>query len=198
MEDQALNDNLSRIVRRQLMQSTLMKAPRMAKISEYETAYVGNVAPKLRSSFNIPNLVFSGMVDTLISDFDDPIELKFEEEDAADYNALKKINFAWKVESHKLTPNARWDMKCRWDKKNAVFSGRGIQKTYASSNPDYKSHFDIVNYKNFHCETKGGGNLEAHLFAGQEEIFRTREELEEGADDGYYSRKQLEKILQKS
>ena len=197
MVQKSLADKLTRIAIKQLLESTKFKQPRMEQIKKYEDAYVGRVQSKLRQTFNMPNLVFSGMVDTLISDFDDPISLKFKEQDPADYKAIKKVNAHWKVEASSLRSSARWDLKCRWDKKMAIFSGRGIQKTYADSTDGYRNHFYTVDYRYFHNEPQGGGNLEDHLFCGEEAIFKTREQLEEGVEEGIYDKEQVAKIISK-
>ena len=189
---------LTEIAARQLAESSKYKQPRLERIKEYENAYTGKTRTKLRQTFNLPNLVFSGMVDTLESDFDDEIALKFEENDPADYNGVKKINLVWKQEASSLRPNARWNLKMRWDKHLAILYGRAIQKTYAESQPEYKSVFDVVDLNYFHFEPTGGGNLETHLFCGEEGIFKTREALEDGAKEGYYSKEQIDKIFEKS
>jgi len=170
----------------------------MVQIRKYEEAFAGKVQPKLRQVYNLPNLVFSGMVDTLESDFDDEISLKFKEKDPADYEKVKKINAFWKAESNKMTPNARWQLKMRWDKHLAIMGGRSFQKTYAESSPDFKMNFDIVDYRYFHAEPKGGGNLENHLFCGEEGIFRTKEQLEKGAESGLYDKEQVKLIIERS
>jgi len=175
---ESIGDILLPIAIRQLRASTDHKKARMEAIREYEQAYIGKVQPKFRQQFNVPMPVFSGLVDTLMADFDDPIQLTFTEQDIADYKKVKKINAAWKVETSSTRAAAKWNLKLRWDRFMAIISGRGIQKFYASSDPDYKSNFEVVSYKHFHCEPKGGGHLENHLFCGQEGVQKTQEELE--------------------
>lgn len=173
-----LGDKLVLNAVRQLQVSTQHKRVRMEQIRQYEQAYIGRVQPKFRQQFNVPMPVFSGLVDTLMADFDDPIQLTFVEQDAADYKKVKKINAAWQVETSSSRATAKWNLKLRWDRYLAIMSGRGIQKYYASSDPNYKSNFEAVSYKHFHCEPRGGGHLENHLFCGQEGIQKTKEELE--------------------
>lgn len=189
---QKIGDILLPIALKQLKASTDHKQGRMNQIREYELAYIGKVQPKFRQQFNVPLPVFPGLVDTLQSDFDDPIQLTFQEQDAADYKKVKKINAAWQVETSSTRASAKWDLKLRWDRFLAILSGRGIQKYFASSDPEYKSNFEVVNYKFFHCEPHGGGHLENHLFCGQEKIQKTGEELE--AFD-IYDQGQVKKLI---
>lgn len=198
MLDKKFADKLTQIAIKQLMTSTEFKAPRMERLKDYENAYFGKTKTIFRSQFNLPNLVFSGMVDALVSDLDEDISLKFEETDPADYNSIKKLNVAFKADVNSKRPNARWQLKTRLDKINAVFCGRGLEKTYAENNPNYQSVFKIVDYRSFHCEPKGGPILEDHLFVGEEDIFKTVDSLKDGAGEGIYSKEQLDLIQQKA
>lgn len=191
-----LATKLTDIALKQLQTSTTYKQPRMNKIKKSEDLYFNKIRQKLRSKYNIPLPMMSGFVDTLEADLDDPIELEFAHTDPADYLAVKKVNAAWQKEAKSVKPNAKWQLKMRWDKKLAIMSGRGIQKIYAESDPEYKNYLEIVSYKYFHCQPSGGGNLENHLFVGQENIKRTRESLWDNANNGLYYKDTVTKLLE--
>ena len=70
-------------------------------------------------------------------------------------------------------------------------SGRGIMSYYAESDPEYKSVLEVVDYHDFHCQPLGGGLLETHLFAGQENVILSKSQLEAGPNQDYTIRKWL-------
>jgi hypothetical protein len=188
---------LTQVCRRQLYNSTKFKEPRMKRIKLYEDLYMGNIPKKLRVQFNVAMPIMAGMIDTLAADFDEPITLKFTENDASDYFKVKKIKAAFEIEKHSTRPGAKWDLKTRWDKRNALFSGRGIASFYAESDPEYTSHFNIINFRDFHFQPMGGGHLESHFFCGEEGFLKSETALKQGAKDGIYDKTQVELITAK-
>lgn len=193
-----LKEKLGIIVSRQLVTSSNFKRPRMDKIKKFEQLYQGMVPRKFRQLFNVPFPVFTSFVDTLQADFSDPITCLFKEEEPADYFKVKKIQALWDRERKDLSPSGMWDLKVRSDKKNAIMSGRGIIKYYATSDPEYKSHFDSVDYNFFHCQPNGGVQLENHLFAGQEAIEKTKAQLMHLGREGIYDRDSVKKLIMSS
>lgn len=181
------------IALRQLAASARFKAPRMNIIKKYEEAYMGKVQPKLRQAFQVPIPVFSGLVDTLQADVDDPMNLQFTENNPADYNAIRKVNASFTQATASLDRDSLFQMKLSWDKFNAIISGVGIPKSFASSVDGFKFEFSVTNYVNFHCEPKGGGYLEDHLFCGEDGITKTEKQLLNGP----YSKDAVTRMLEK-
>lgn len=195
-----LADTLTAIALQQLEVSTDFKKDRMDRIKKFEDLYAGRSSVRLRVQYDSVLPVFAGMVDALEVEFDDPPYLKFRDNNPVDYFAARKIQAAWETEAFASTPNAMWALKTRWDKHNAILSGRGILKFYAESDPEYQSVFDVTNYRDFHCEPMGGGHLENHLFCGQESIYRTAEDLKRGAEgaDPVYDPEQVRVLMERS
>src|SRR5271169_6807118 len=106
--DKKIADKLVNIACMQIYTCEQFKKPRLETIEKFEEAYNGKVKEKLRITFNAPFPVLSGMVDTLLADFDDPIALNFNENDPADYNAIKKVNAAWKNQKDSLNSDLLW------------------------------------------------------------------------------------------
>ena len=179
----------------QLMASYEFKKPRMAKLTRYYELYDGKATKKLRQLFNVPIPVFAGMIDTLNSEYDAPIRLNFKEGDPADYFKVQKINGAWNKEIVSNSQNTKWDEKLRIARQHAIMSGRAIMKYTTESDPEYKSTLDTVNLKNFHFQPRGGLWLENHLFAGEEDITKTKSELLEGGKSGLYDKEQVQKLF---
>lgn len=186
---------MTRVALLQLDTSRRYKAPRMAKIKEYEDMYFGIVPKQLRNPFNDDYGFLGGFVDFLVSEVDDPPILKFGHQELADAQAAMRVSAAFDTESRSPMPNAQWPLKDRWAKRLATFSGRGIYCFYAEANPKYKSNLEVIDHYDFHCEPSGGGLLENHLFCGNEGVFKTKEELVDGAKDGYYDTVQVDDIV---
>ncbi len=182
----------------QLMASTEFKKPRLARLARYWELYDGKTQKKLRQLFNVPIPVFAGMIDTLNAQYDTPIQLKFQEGDAADYFKVQKINGAFQMEVMNTAQNSKWDSKLRMARKHAIMNGRAILKYTAESDPEYKSELDVVNLKQFHFQPRGGLYLENHLFAGEEDIEKTKSELLRGAASGAYNKEQVTQLLRNS
>lgn len=188
-----LADDLTKIACKQYEISDNFKQNRLTQIRLNEEFYVGRkiVVPKGR--FGVPLPTMAGFVDTLMSKIDDPPILKFGYEDIADLKISRKVSSMWQKDSH---PNrANWPLKDRWAKKLACFSGRPIYKIYTESDPKYKHSLEIVDYEDFMFEPMGGGDLENHLFCGQDGIFRTKETVKANAIAGLYDQQQVAKLL---
>ena len=194
MIEKSLANKLVGIAIKQLYTCDNFKKPRLEKIEKYEAAYNGEVKAKMRITFNAPFPVLSGLVDTLMADFDDPISLQFKENDPADYNAIKKVNAAWLNQKDMLDTDLMWDMKLRWDRRNAIMTGRGIQEYFIESDPDFRQHFEVIKLKDFIFEPKGGGHLENHLFVGVKNYERTASQIQEAVDNGYYDAEEWQKL----
>lgn len=171
------------------------KTDRMTRIKQYEGAYNGQLKEQMRRMFNIPFPVFSGLVDALVADFNDPINLVFKENDPADYNPIRKVQAAWDKQVGSLYKDAMWKMKLQLDRFNAIMSGRGILKFYTESDPKFRAVFNVINYQNFIFEPQGGWHLENHLFCGEDNIQKTDKELEDAANDGLYYADTVDWIL---
>lgn len=186
------------IALRQLISSTDFKKPRLSRVNKFWALYDGKTTKKLRQLFNVPIPVFAGMIDTLNAQYDTPIQLKFQEGDAADYFKVQKINGAWRMETVNTAENSKWDAKLRICRKHAIMSGRGIIRYDVTSDPEYKSSISNVLLKNFHFQPRGGGDLEKHLFVGEEGIEKTRSDVVKSAMSGSYDQSQVLKLLQTS
>lgn len=183
---------------RQLMASSDFKKPRLMKIEKFWNLYNGNVTKKIRQLFNIPIPVFPGMIDTLNSEYDTPVQLKFNEGDAADYFKVQKINGAFQMEIASTAENTKWDSKLRTARTHAIMQGVAIVRYDVSSDPEYKSELSNVRLKDFHFQPRGGSSLEKHLFNGQEGVEKTKDELISGVKSGIYNERQVKMLLNRA
>lgn len=192
------NDALTKIAVQQMNASSKFKQPLLEKWKRFENLYAGKIEKKLRIPFQVALPVFPGMIDTLCASFDEPIELEFYPTHPSQYFKAQHIQGAWNTEKDSDDKDARWDYKSRVDKKLALMHGRGILKKWATSDPKYKSFLDNADPLYFHCQPTGGGILENHLFAGQEDIYRTEFELMMGAKTGLYDKGQVKLLASRS
>jgi hypothetical protein len=195
MSSEQLAEEAVTIATHQILACSDFKKPRMARLAKYDKLYNNDVQKKLRQLFNVPIPVFAGMIDTLNAQYDTPIILTFKEGDAADYFKVEKINAAFQMEIMSTTQNSKWDSKLRMMRKHAIMYGRAIGEYNVFSDPEYKSELNVINLKNFNFQPRGGLYLENHLFAGTEDVEKTRSELIEGVKSGIYNKEQVQKLL---
>ena len=193
-----LADKLTKIALRQLQVSNAYKKPLLEKWKMYEDLKAGNVKKKLRIQYSVALPVFVGMLDTLAADFDEPVEIEFSKKHPSDYFKAQKIQAAFNQEKKSLVVTARWDYKSRIDKSINILYGRSILKNYAESNPKYKNILNVVHPTYFHCQPLGGGLLENHLFAGEEGVLRTEDDLDWGVEGGIYDAAQVKILKEKA
>ena len=188
-------DALAEKARKLLVSSQIYKQARMNRIALYEALYNNDVPPKLRQMFNVIPPVFSGMVDSLLAQFNDEVKIKYTASNPALYITIPKIQAHWEKEKDSPSPNARWNYKARTDRFNAVLSGRGILEEYAYNDPKYENVLNVINYSDFHCAPLGGGLLDRHPFAGKEGCFVSESDLKTNSK---YDQKQVEELTRYS
>ncbi len=193
-------DQIALTARVQLRISQDYKHPRLAQIKESEDLYNGVVPKTLRNPFNESFPFMSGFVDHLLSEIDDPPTVEFTHQDLADLKVARRVTAAFAAEVVSTMPEAMWAYKDRVGKKLAIFSGRCTYKYFAESpeiegKPSYRSVFKVIDYTDFHCEPGGGGILEEHLFCGEENIYKTKQEIEDNAAAGIYDPMQVQELL---
>src|ERR1035437_10382172 len=172
-----IEDIVAEKARKLLVSSQICKQQRLNRIALYEALYNNDVPPRLRQMFNVIPPVFSGMIDSLLAQFNDEVKLKFTTKNPAQHLVVPKIQAHWETEKDTMTPNAMWNYKARTDRFNASLSGRGIFQEYAFNKPKYQNVLKVINYSDFHCEPLGGGLLDLHSFKGIEGCFRSEYEL---------------------
>ena len=196
-----LNDKLAKELMNtatiQLKTSIDYKAKRFAKINDAVSMLLGQVRPKLRQQFNVPLPVLQGLYETVLADLDDPIQIKVKNNVGKNLKAIEGINTSFSTARRSLKPTARWDYKDRISRKFAVAYGRGILKYFSDGNP-YRNTLEAVNPIMFHCQPKGGGILERHLFCGEEGLVKTKRQLIDAQKDGIYNTKGVELLIERA
>lgn len=191
-----LADECLKTATTQLKISTDYKLKRFHRIDEALGMMLGKIKPRIRQTFNIPLPVLSGLLETLCADLDDPVQIKVKSA-SKNLKAVKGINETFNIYKKSLKLNHRWDYKDRISRKYAVTYGRGILKYFSSAEP-YKNTLEAVNPQYFHCQPQGGGLLEKHLFCGEEGIFKTKKQIEQGVENGIYDKKGAELLFERA
>ena len=192
-ESNKLADTLTSIAVKQLGVGIKFRQPRLDDILKAEELYFNRKTKTLKGRFNIPLPIMSGFVDTLVAKIDDEITINYDHTEEADKIKARKVQAAWRFDS--APTRGMWAIKDILVKKLAIFSGRGIYKAFAESDPYYQFCFDIVDAFDFIAEPNGGWHLENHLFCGQENIFKTKKQLEEGVASELYNAENVKSIL---
>lgn len=188
MKPNSLAQKLTNIAAMQVDEAFRAKRGRVTRISKYRSLYNNEPQKQLRVRYSAPLPIFPGLIDTLQADLDDPMVLKFVDQDPADWRAVQKANAALQKEQTSVAIGAQWYDKFRQARLEAIITGRGNLKYSASSDNGYSSSLDVVTFEDLGFEPRGGGNLENHLFAGQWGIWKTKQNLLDGVKSGIYEK----------
>lgn len=161
-----------------------------------EDLYYGRVKKTLKGRFNIPVPIMPGFVDTLHSKIDEPPVLKFSHDKESDYRMARKVQSAYEIESK--SEDADWESKDLDNKKFNILYGRSIFSCYGESLPKYKFNLLVVDPYDFFCDPMGGGDLENHRYCGQDNIFKSKYDLLEGAKAGIYDKFAVGQLISNS
>lgn len=191
-----LAEKCTRIALQQLQTSWDFKLPRIQRIRDFRRLYNTQAERKLRIQFNVPIPVFAGMIDTLQADLNDELIIEYQNTDPADWKAVQKANAALQKTATSARPGAQWNKKFRQYRFEKIITGRGIAKFNAGYDKGYYSNLEVVPFEDFFFEPLGGGNLENHMFAGQQNIWKTKSQIEELGKSGEYDKNQVKKLLE--
>jgi len=183
---------------KQLDESRTFKYGRMNTIKKNEDLYMGIAEKQYKNPYSICFPYMAGYIDQLAAELDEAPAIIFEPTTEADYRSAEATTAIFEKVSRSRLPHAQWEIKDRFSKKLAIFSGVGILKFHTESVNGFKAILNNVDHYDFHCEPAGGAILENHLFCGEEGIFKTREEIEFGVEKGFYDEVQAQKLLSRT
>lgn len=159
-----------------------------------EDFYFNRSKKSLKGKFNVPVPIMSGFVETWLADMSKHATLTFTHgENQAEYKAAKKTTAFWA--EHQSKDDYDFDMADTDAKKIAALSGRAIFENYGQSKPKYKYTLKPVDHYDFYCDPMGGGSLENHKFLGIDNVFLSREDLKQGAEDELYDAGEVSKLI---
>lgn len=183
---------------KQLEEGVKAKSARFDDVAKSEAQYNGEKSKALRGRHNIPfdSVIARGFVDTLMAKTDEGLQISFERSPGRQQDKKPAEKISAVCEFERGPDQGAWDFKDLGVKKLSIFSGRGIYKKFASRiDGKFTDHLEVVDHWDFVTEPKGGGFLDAHLYKGQMNIFRSRTQILAMVDAGVYDKKQAYKLF---
>lgn len=154
-----------------------------------EDLYYGKVKKTVKGRFNIPFPIMSGFIDTLLSKIDDSPLVRFKPAEEADFRSVKKIQAVYdRISTLEDSDFASKDID---GKKYASMYGRAIFKVFGESDPEFNFKVSVVDPYDYYVDPKGGGEPEDARFMGEDNIFKSKSQLIQGAQDGRYIKKNV-------
>lgn len=173
----------------------LGRQPRYELIRKNEDMYNGNTPPALRGRSNIPFdcVVMQGFVDALLAETDEPIDIQYGPTQQRGLKAAKRMTALFKEESG---PNkGDWDPIIQDSKFLGALSGRFWAKFLSDNVPSFHTELYVPDHYDMVTEPKGGANLDKHIYKFEMNMFRTKGELRDGVNQGFYDTKQVAKLF---
>lgn len=173
----------------------LARQPRFDVIRKNEDMYNGVNVPALKGRSNVPFdcIVMGGFIDTLMSNINEPVEIQFDRTREQDKMSADKVTSVWQNESS--SNKSAWDDKIHDAKFMAAFSGRGFNKLFMASAPKFSTDLETCDHYDMVTEPQGGAYLDKHMFKFQQNIFRTKKEMLDNVDGGFYNKTQVRKMI---
>ena len=162
-----------------------------------EALYYGkkNSLEDVRANAGIANAKAQGFVSSLLAKIDAPPNIKFRHAKNADMKPARRLNFLFMQEMAHEHENLQ--MKDLLGKKQGILYGRVIYEYHASSDgAKYKSVLSNVSAYDFLIDPSAGGyDIEKAFFLGRGGVWKTKEQLEEGAQSGRYNKLKVNSMI---
>ena len=163
-------------VEREYQNSLEYRRPRIKDWHANEDMLYGRKPITLSKRSNIDLRLMKGFEDTLLSKIKEPLTIKFGPTEDADTRKARKVTALFELETSPAKQN--WRYKDLLGKKLALPSGRCISKVYATAKP-YKHHRDPIDHYDFLIDPLAGGyDIELARYLGQDNIFKSRYDLQ--------------------
>ncbi len=153
------------------------RAPVITEWHQNEDLLYGKKPNTISKRSNIMIQLMAGFEDTLLSKIKQPIFIVYTPTEGADVEKARKVTSAWELESS--VSHQDWEYKDLLVKKLAMVSGRGILKIFA--NTPYAHRLDPIDHYDFLVDPLTNGmNVESARYLGQDNIIKSKYQLEEG------------------
>ena len=155
------------------------KKPNISEWHENENLLYGKKPKTISKRSNIMVQLMAGFEDTLLSKIKHPVLIMYKPTEEADTIKARKVTSLWELESS--VSHEDWEYKDLLTKKSAMVSGRGILKIYAMY--PYSHKLDPVDHYDFLVDPLTNGlSLESARYLGQDNIIKSKWELEANSD----------------
>ena len=155
------------------------RKPNISEWHENENQLYGKKPKTISKRSNIMVQLMAGFEDTLLSKIKHPVLVMYKPTEAADVMKARKVTSLWQLESS--VSHEDWEYKDLLVKKSGMISGRGIMKIYAVY--PYSHRLDPVDHYDFLVDPLTNGmSLESARYLGQDNIIKSKWELESNPD----------------
>lgn len=192
---ETLADKATEVAFKMLESGLRARAHRFAEIKKNEDLNAGITGAALKGRNNVPFdcLMMGGFVDTLMSNLDEPVDIRFGRTREQDKMAADKITAAW--ENEMGTNKAALNDKVLDSKYLASMAGRGFLKLFVESAPKFRTDLSVCDHWDMVAEFKGGSDLDKHLYKFQMNIFRDADDLKQAVEAGFYDKTQVRLLI---
>jgi hypothetical protein len=157
-----------------------------------EDQYFNRQAKSLKQRYNVPVPIIPGFIDAWKAKIN-KTEIQIDPGDDADYKATLKVNAHYLQQQN--FGDDDWETIEDDGKFQVGLYGRAFNKYFAQSKPSYQSNLEFVDVYDFIGSPLGGGSLEKHRFLGQDNLFKTKEDLKYGVEAMDYDRQAVEALI---
>jgi len=171
----------------------MFRKDRELQWAQNEDFYLNRVKRNLKSKFNVPVPIVPGFVDTWKAKMSKHPALTFEQSESADYIAAKKATAL--LNRIKVREDYDWDMLDSDGNQVAALYGKVTYAYMAHSKPKYQSVLDLIDPYDVVDDPMGGADTEKYKFRAQDNVFKSKSELVDGADEGMYDPAQVSKLI---
>jgi len=189
-----LIEKLSGQFTKHLSASRRHKKPRIESWKRVDDMLANRKIDFADTTVHVPLGKANGFMKTWLSKIDNPLTFNYHKGEIADHRRAKLMNAI----KDKDSTNGRWNWKDLMGKTQAGSYGRAIYfYTARSPKGKYESELSMIDVLRFHIDPRAGGeNKEKARWMGWGNVDLTREELEEGIDEGEYLKDATNEVLQ--
>lgn len=183
------DEELIKQVETEYQNSLDFRKPRIASWHANEDMLYGKKPTTLSKRSNINLWLMHGYVYTFLSKIKNPPNLSFGPTEDADTRKAKKITALFDLETSATKEN--WKFKDLLGKKSGMASGRVIDKVITEY--PYKHRRQRIDHYDFLIDPLAGGLfIEQARFLGQDNIFKSKSQLQNNED---YNQTEVEKLI---
>lgn len=191
----ATRDLISAQAIREIAWARRFKQGKVRNWQRNEQMYYSKKTAVLESRANVDLARMQEFVHTLLSKIDNPLTFKFTKRKEAQLKRVELLNSLKTFDADR----DNWDMKDIAGKKQALIYGRAIYHYNAESGDSYRPNLENIDVYNFLIDPSAGGiDIEQARYLGDYSVVLSREDLEQGVENGLYDKAIVGTILQGS
>jgi len=185
-------DKIVRQCKQEFDTAIAYKQGRIKDWNETEDQYFGRLKKALKGTVNISPPVMAGFIDTLTSKVSESSTVKFSKTKESELRMELKTQALY--ERIKRSGDPKFSALEKDGKKLGSMYGRAIFKAYGESDPHFRFRLFNTDPYDFYIEGKKG-YTELARYLGEDNIFLSKSQLVDGANNGRYDRKAVHELV---